>query len=52
MSGLKIAGVILVGGGLVLHAYVARKAPRFRGYIIAGAVLEAIGVSILAAVRQ
>lgn len=51
MSGWRIAGVVLVAIGLFVHAYVARKAPRFRKLIIVGAFFEALGVTILATLR-
>lgn len=51
MSAVRIAGIILVAVGIAVHLYVARKVPRFRVFIIVGAILEAIGVTILATLR-
>jgi hypothetical protein len=51
MIGVRIAGIILVAAGIVVHLYVARRAPRFRVFIVFGAILEAIGVTILATLR-
>jgi len=51
MSLLRLLGFALVGIGIGIHAYVARKVPSFRWVIVSGALLEAIGVTILATQR-
>jgi hypothetical protein len=52
MSWLKIAGWVLVISGILVHIYVAFRVPDYRWFIIAGAVLEAAGVSIRARSRR
>ncbi len=47
----RVIGVIIAAAGVGVHIYVARKYPPVRLLVIGGAILEAIGVTILAATR-
>ena len=51
MSLLRLLGIALVAVGIGVHVYVARKVPSFRWVIVSAALLEAIGVTILATLR-
>ncbi len=51
MSGIRIVGILIALAGVAAHVYVARRCRPLRWFIVGGAVLELIGVSILAATR-
>ncbi len=51
MSWARVVGVIVAVSGVGVHLYIARKYPQVRWLIAGGAILEAIGVTILAVTR-
>ncbi len=51
MSWQRIVGVVIAAAGVGMHIYVARRYPSVRWLVVGGAVLEAIGVTVLATFR-
>jgi hypothetical protein len=47
----RAIGVVIAAVGVGVHVYIARKYPPIRWLVAGGAVLEAIGVTVLAATR-
>ncbi|HUW24661.1 MAG TPA: hypothetical protein VMW04_03480 [Patescibacteria group bacterium] len=51
MSWVRVVGVVIAAVGVGVHVYIARRYPPIRWLVTGGAVLEAIGVTVLAATR-
>jgi len=51
MSLVRVVGVVIAAVGVGVHLYVARKYPPVRWLVAGGAVLEAIGLTVVAATR-
>jgi hypothetical protein len=48
----KTVAILLVVGGIVIHIYLAITFPQVRLLIVAGAVLEALGATLLERQRR